>query len=91
MDPVQSIPFCFTCKHGNPIRNAPKPRFDNGMASVQMRLSIAWQMRKENNKYFRCNEIILARNSVTGLFSTLRVNTHTPERFFYRIQESDAA
>ena len=51
--------------------------------------SIAWQRSKENNKYGRRNEIILARNIVTGLLSRLRVNTHTPERFLYRIQESD--
>ena len=38
MNPVQSVPFCFTCKHCNPIRNAPKPCFDNRIASVQMRL-----------------------------------------------------
>ena len=30
-DPVQPVPFCFTCKHRNPILNAPKPRFDNWM------------------------------------------------------------
>ena len=46
--------------------------------------SIAWQTGKENNKDGRRNEINLARNSVTGLFSRLRVNTHTPERFLYR-------
>ena len=39
MNPVQSVPFRFTCKHRNPIRNVPKPRFDNRMASMQMRLT----------------------------------------------------
>ena len=28
MDLVQSVPFCFACKH-NPIRNGPKSRFGN--------------------------------------------------------------
>ena len=87
MDPVQSVPFCLTCKHRNPIRNAPKPPFHNRMASMQMRLINC----KENNKYGRRNEIIFARNSVTGLFSRLRVNTHTPDRFLYLIRESDPA
>ena len=84
-------PFCFTYKHRNPIRNAPKPRFDNRIASTQMRLTIAWQIGKENNKYGGSNEIILTRNGATGLFSRLLVNTHTLERFLYRIQESDPA
>ena len=48
---------------------------------------IAWQRGKENYKYGGRNEIILARNCVTGLFSRLRVNTHSPERLLYRIQE----
>ena len=49
MDPVQSIPFCFTCKHHNPIRNAPEPLFDNRMASMQMRLidCLADRQRKQ--------------------------------------------
>ena len=38
VDPVQSIPFCFTCKHCYPVRNAPRPSLDNRMASIQMRL-----------------------------------------------------
>ena len=54
-------------------------------------MSIAWQIGKESNKYGRCIEIVLARNGVTGLFSRLRVNTRTLERFLYRIQESDLA
>ena len=33
MNQVQSLPFCFTCKHRNPVQNALKPRFDNRMAS----------------------------------------------------------
>ena len=67
MDPVQSVPFCFTCKHRNPIRNSPKPSFDR-MASMQMRLIDCLEIDKENNKYDRRNEVILARNGVTGLF-----------------------
>ena len=49
MDQVQSVLFCFTCKHRYPIRNAPKPRFDNRMASVQMRLidHLANRQRKQ--------------------------------------------
>ena len=27
MDPVQSVPFCFTCKHRNPIRNETLSKF----------------------------------------------------------------
>ena len=48
-DPVQCVPFCFTCKHHNPIRKAPKPRFDNRMASMQMRLidCLANRQRKQ--------------------------------------------
>ena len=37
INPAQSVPFCFTCKHRNPIRNAPRHCFDNRMASMQMR------------------------------------------------------
>ena len=86
MDPVQSVPFRFTC---NPIRNTPKLRFDNRMASMQMRFIDCLTNRER--KGLRCtrNEIILARNNVTGLFSRLRLNTHTLERFLYRVQESD--
>ena len=91
MDPIQSEPYCFKCKHRNPIRNARKPCFDNGMASMQMRLIDCLANIKENNKYGRRNEIILAQNSVTGLFSMLRVDTHTPERFLYRVQERNPA
>ena len=29
IDQVQSVLLCFTCKHRNPIRNAPKSRLDN--------------------------------------------------------------
>ena len=72
MDPVQFLPFCLTCKHRNPIRDAPKPRFDKRMASMQMRLIDCLAKRKKNkNKYGIRDEIILARNSVTGLFSRL--------------------
>ena len=39
IDPVQSVPFCFTCKHHKPMRNAPKPSFDNRMVLMQMRLT----------------------------------------------------
>ena len=41
--------FCFTCKHRNPIRNAAKPRFDNRMASMQMKLidCLANRQRKQ--------------------------------------------
>ena len=38
MNPIQSVPFCFTYKHRNPIGNARKPRFDNRMASTQIKL-----------------------------------------------------
>ena len=38
MDPVKFVLFRFTCKHRNPIRNAPKLRFDNRMVSIPMRL-----------------------------------------------------
>ena len=82
---------CCTCKHHYPIRNTPKPCFDIWWFQCKWGWSIAWEIGKENNKYGRGNEIILARNSVTGLLSRLRVNTHTPERFLYRIQESDMA
>ena len=61
------------------------------MTSVQMRLIDAWQAGKENNKYGIPDEIILARNSVIGLFSMLGVNTRPPERFLYRIHKSDPA
>ena len=37
MDPVQSVPFCFTREDHNPIRNAPNLAL-NKMASLQMRL-----------------------------------------------------
>ena len=74
MDPLQSVSFCFRCKHRNLIRNAPKPRFDNKMASIQMRLIDCLAKGKENNKYGRPDEVVWARNSVTGLFSRLRVN-----------------
>ena len=49
MNPVQSVPFCFTCKHRNPIHNALKPRFDNRMALMQMRLidCLANRQRKQ--------------------------------------------
>ena len=75
---VQSVPLCFKCKHRNAIRNAPRPRprFDNRMASVQVILSIAWQIGKGNNKYGRRNKIILARDSVPGLFSSLCINVY---------------
>ena len=36
MDPLQSVPFCFTCNSRNPIGNALKPCFDNRMASMQL-------------------------------------------------------
>ena len=91
MNPVQFVPFCFTCKHRDPIPNAPKPRFDRRMASMQMRLIDCLANRQKNNKYGRRIEIILAENSVTGLLSSLFVNTHTLERFLYRIQESNTA
>ena len=92
IDPVQSVLFCFTCKHRNPIRNAPKRCFDIWWLQYKWSWSIAWEIGKENNKYGRRNEIVLARNSVTGLLSRLRVNTHTPERFLYRIwQQSETA
>ena len=58
---------------------------------MQMRLIDCLENKQENNKYGRCNEIILAQNSVTGLFYRLRVNTHTPEHFLYRIRKSDPA
>ena len=49
MDPVQTpVQFCIRCKHRNPIRNAPKPRFDNRVASMQMRL-IGRQAKKTIN------------------------------------------
>ena len=82
MDPIQSVPFCFTCKHRDPTWNAPKPRFDNRMASMQISL-IDCLAKKTINM-----EIILAWNSVTGLFFRLRVNTHTANHF---IQKSDPA
>ena len=50
--------------------------------------SIAWQIGKENNKYGGRNEIILAQNSVTGLFSSRRVNTHTPEQWVWTLELS---
>ena len=50
MDPVQSVPFCFTCKRCNPIRNAPKSGFDNKMASVQMRLISYWRIGRANKQ-----------------------------------------
>ena len=87
-DPVQCVPFCFTCKHHNPIRNAPKSRLDNRLASMQTRLIDFLANRQKDTKYARRNEIILERNSVPELFSRLRVNTNTPECFSYRIQES---
>ena len=88
MDPVQSVTFCFTCKHGNPTWQAPRPRFDSRMASMQMRLI---DCLAEDSKYGRRNEIISAQNSVTGLFSRLRVNTDTLEGFLYRIHQIDPA
>ena len=50
MDPVQSVPFSVTSEHRNLIRNNPKPRFDNGMASMQIRLldCLANRQRKTN-------------------------------------------
>ena len=51
------------------------------MASVQVRLTTAWQIGKGNNKYDTRNEIILGGNSVPGLFARLFVNIHTPECF----------
>ena len=41
--------FCFTCKHRNLIRNALKLRFNNMMASVQVRLieCLANKQRKQ--------------------------------------------
>ena len=50
MNPVQSVPFCFTRKHRNLIRNAPRPRFDNGMASMQIRLIdclVNWKRKQQ--------------------------------------------
>ena len=91
MDPAQSVPFCFTCKHHNLIQNSPKPRFENRMASVQVRLINCLANGQRNNKYGECHEITLIRNSVTWLFSRLHLNTHTPERCLYQIQESDLA
>ena len=91
MDPVQFGPFRFTCKHRDPILNALKPPFENRMASLKMRLTDCSTNRQKSNKYGRRNEIILARNCITRLFFVLRVNTHTPERFLYRIQEIDPA
>ena len=80
------------CKHRNPIQNAPKPQFDNRMASMEMRLiDFLANMQRKQQIYGRCNEIILIQNSVPGLFSRLRVNIHTPERFLYRFQENDPA
>ena len=49
MDPAQSVPFCFRCKHRNSIRNAPKLRFDNRMASVRMRL-INWLTNRQRKQ-----------------------------------------
>ena len=76
------------------IRYETLPNFPliRGWLQCKWGWSIAWQIGKENNKYGICNEIILARSSVSGLFSRLvRVNTRSPERFLYRIQESDPA
>ena len=47
VDPLQSVPFCFTCKHRNPIQNASKPRFDNRMTSMQMELIDCLANRKK--------------------------------------------
>ena len=46
---LQSIQFCFTYKHCNPIRNALKLQFDNRIASTQMRLidCLASRQRKQ--------------------------------------------
>ena len=38
MSPVQSVPFCFTCKHRDAIGSTPKPCFHNRMASMQIQL-----------------------------------------------------
>ena len=42
---------------------------------------IAWQVGKENNKYGGRNEIVSAKNGVTGQFYRLYLNTRTKKRF----------
>ena len=58
---------------------------------MQMRLIDSLVNGQENSKYCRRNEIILEQNSVIGLLSRLRVNTHTQERLLCLILESDPA
>ena len=85
IDLIQSVPFRLR------YETLPNLALIIGWLQCKWSWSIAWQIDKGNNKYGGRNEIILARNSVIGLFSRLRVNTHTPKRFLYRIQESDPA
>ena len=74
------------------MRNAPEFRFDNRMALEQMSLiDCLANMQGKQQIWYGRKGIFLARNSVTGLFSWLRINTHTPERPLYQIQESDLA